>query len=94
MQEHTVHTFDWCQSGELEQNEKIAADKNQVLRRRFWEEDQSFKCPVVGMCLSSAEGKQLLKKAGYSFKGKSPFEIHEVLVAVLTDTRSLPWVRQ
>lgn len=47
---------------------------------RFWEIDPSFKCPVVGICLTSSEQKQVLKKAGISAKRKSPFEIHEILV--------------
>jgi Uncharacterized protein conserved in bacteria (DUF2325) len=48
--------------------------------RRFWEIDQIFKCPVVGICLTFSEQKQVLKKAGVSAKRKSPFEIHEILV--------------
>ena len=47
---------------------------------RFWEIDQFFKCPVVGICLTFSEQKQVLKKAGISSKRKSPFEIHEILV--------------
>ena len=47
---------------------------------RFWEIDPFFKCPVVGICLTLPEQKQVLKKAGVSPKGKSPFEIHEILV--------------
>lgn len=48
---------------------------------RFWEIDQLFICPVVGMCLTLSEQKQLLKKAGVSVKHISPFEIHEILVS-------------
>ena len=47
---------------------------------KFWEIDPFFKCPVVGICLTLSEQKQVLKKAGVSSKGKSPFEIHEILV--------------
>ena len=47
---------------------------------KFWEIDQFFKCPVVGICLTLSEQKQVLKKARISPKGKSPFEIHEILV--------------
>ncbi len=47
---------------------------------RFWEIDQFFKCPTVGICLTLKEQKQILKKAAVSVKGKSPFEIHEILV--------------
>ena len=49
-------------------------------RRRFWEIDCHFRCPVVGLCLTLTEQKQLLKKAGISAKRKGPFEIHEILV--------------
>ena len=47
---------------------------------RFWEIDQFFKCPVVGVCLTFSEQKRVLKKVGISAKRKSPFEIHEILV--------------
>ena len=56
-------------------------DLNRTARLRFWEIDQFFKCPVVGICLTLTEQKQLLKKTGISIKKKSPFEIHETLVA-------------
>jgi hypothetical protein len=48
---------------------------------KFWEIDHFFKCPVVGMCLTLSEQKQLLKKTDFSVKSKSPFELHEILVA-------------
>jgi len=47
----------------------------------FWEIEPFFKCPIVGICLTGIEQKQLLKKAGVALKEKSPFEIHEILVA-------------
>jgi hypothetical protein len=56
--------------------------KNSVKTRlKFWEVDTFFRCPLVGMCLSSSEQKQLLKKTGLSGKRKSPYEIHEFFVA-------------
>ena len=48
---------------------------------RFWEVDNFFKCPVVGICLTVSDQKHLLKKAGLSYKKKSPYEIHELFVA-------------
>ena len=48
---------------------------------KFWEINRFFKCPVIGMCLSIPENKKILKKAGFSIKKKSSFEIHETLVA-------------
>lgn len=46
----------------------------------FWETDRLFTCPVVGMCLTLTEQKQLLKKARVSLKNRGLFEIHETLV--------------
>jgi uncharacterized coiled-coil protein SlyX len=48
---------------------------------RFWEVDHFFKCPIIGMCLTLGEQKQLLRKAGMPWKNKSPFDMHEMLVA-------------
>jgi len=56
-------------------------NRNQKTPLKLWEINHFFKCPVVGMCLSLTEQKQLLKKAGISIKNKSPFEVHEILVA-------------
>jgi hypothetical protein len=48
---------------------------------KLWEIDLSFRCPVIGMCLTLSEQKHMLKKAGFSLKNKSPYDIHEILVA-------------
>jgi hypothetical protein len=48
---------------------------------RFWQITPIFKCPVVGLCFTYGEQKQLLKKAGISWKKESRFEMHETLVA-------------
>lgn len=58
-------------------------------RLRLWEIDPFFRCPVVGMCLSLSEQKKILKKAGISTKGKSPFRIHEVLVGAGDEENTL-----
>ncbi len=47
---------------------------------KFWEIDPFFKCPVVGICLTLSEQKQILKKAAISSKRKNAFEIHEIMV--------------
>jgi hypothetical protein len=49
-------------------------------RLRFWEIDDSFKCPVVGWCLDMAEQREILRKEGICVKGKSDFEAHTLLV--------------
>jgi len=56
---------------------------------RVWEIAPFFKCPVVGLCLSLAEQKQLLKKTGMPWKNKNPFQIHEILVASAESENSL-----
>ncbi|SHL51000.1 hypothetical protein SAMN02745216_05282 [Desulfatibacillum alkenivorans DSM 16219] len=48
--------------------------------RRLWETDKIFRCPLMGMCLTVPEQKQVLKKAGISPKGKTLYEIHEILI--------------
>ncbi len=71
----------YSQCGE---NSLICSEDEQGNRKtplKFWEIDNLFKCPVVGMCLTLSEQKQLLKKTGFSDKNKSSFEIHEILVA-------------
>jgi hypothetical protein len=50
-------------------------------RRKFWEVDHFFVCPLVGSCLSLSEQKQLLKKVNINVKEKSEFEMHETIVA-------------
>ena len=47
----------------------------------FGEIDDAFRCPVVGLCLTRAEQKKLLRKSGIQPKNRSHFEIHETLVA-------------
>ena len=56
-------------------------DSNGKTQLKYWEVDHFFTCPVVGMCLTLSEQKQILKKTGISCKKKSPFEIHEMLVS-------------
>ena len=48
---------------------------------KFWQIEVSFRCPVIGICLTPVEQRHLLRKAGVSIKDKNPYEIHELLVA-------------
>lgn len=48
---------------------------------KLWEMDHAFRCPVMGICLDHSEQKQLLKKSGITFKDKTSYEIHEILVS-------------
>ena len=58
-------------------------------RRRCWEINHFFKCPTVGICLTLAEQKQLLKKTGLLGKQDSTYDIHEKLVASLESENRL-----
>src|SRR6056297_46169 len=69
-------------SAETEPREAAAeADGCHNGRLHFWEIDQTFTCPLIGTCLTFAEQQQVLKKTGRQVKRKTPFEIHETLVA-------------
>ncbi len=66
-----------------------AAPGGQTNRLRFWEFDHFLVCPVIGTCLTDAEQRQLIKKAGLLKKKTSPFGIHETLVASSEDENPL-----
>lgn len=51
-------------------------------RARFWEVEQHFKCPLVGLCLTLNEQQRLLRKAGLSSRNRSPFTLHEIFVSL------------
>ncbi len=61
----------------------------QTNRLRFWEFDHFLVCPVIGTCLTDAEQRQLIKKAGLLKKKANPFEIHDTLVASSEDENTL-----
>ena len=46
----------------------------------IWEADELFKCPLVGIGLTLAEQKHLLKKMSLPPVELTPFEIHELFV--------------
>lgn len=46
----------------------------------IWEADELFKCPLVGMGITLAEQKHLLKKMSLPAVELTPFEIHELFV--------------
>ena len=74
---------------ELSLSSRITDKINQVLevehsktpeRLKFWEVETCFTCPIVGMCLTVAEQKQILKKTDFPLKKTGLYEIHEALV--------------
>ena len=46
----------------------------------IWEADELFRCPLVGMGITLAEQKHLLKKMSLPAVELTPFEIHELFV--------------
>lgn len=50
-------------------------------RLKFWEIENYLTCPVIGMCLTLNEQKQLLKKTRFTVHKATFFEIHEALVS-------------
>lgn len=58
-------------------------------RLRLWEVPGFLKCPIIGLCATVGEQRRLLKKSGVCAKGKTPFEMHEVLVGSSDDENRL-----
>jgi hypothetical protein len=74
----------------MENESNPAADRNgqapdqnmdRQKRLRLWGIKDCFKCPVVDMCLTEIEQRQLLKKTKVAVKRVNPFELHELLVS-------------
>ncbi|MBW1976115.1 MAG: DUF2325 domain-containing protein [Deltaproteobacteria bacterium] len=74
-----------AKSVEKQSNNSIS----EKVRLKLWEVELFFRCPLIGMCLTLSEQKRLLSKAGISFKQKTPFEIHEMLVSSLDSENRL-----
>lgn len=58
-------------------------------RKKAWQIDQVFRCPVVGMCLSVKEQRVLCRKVGAGVHQKSDFAVHEMIVATMTGENPL-----
>ena len=58
-------------------------------RRKVWDVDQVFRCPVVGMCLSVKEQRLLCRKVGADVHQKSDFAVHEMIVATMNGENPL-----
>lgn len=58
-------------------------------RKKAWEIEQVFRCPVIGMCLSVKEQRLLCRKVGAGIQSKSDFGVHEMIVATMTGENPL-----
>lgn len=52
-------------------------------RRKIWQTEQYFHCPVAGMCLTLDEQRRLSAKADPKAAGRGDFFVHECVVANL-----------
>ena len=51
-------------------------------RTKIWEFDANLHCSIVGTCLSTADLRQILRKAGVPVAGCSDHELHKVAVGL------------
>ena len=58
-------------------------------RIKFWEVETCFTCPIVGMCLTAPEQKEILKKTYFPVKKTDLYEIHEALVVCGDDNNKI-----
>jgi hypothetical protein len=47
-----------------------------VRRRKLWELEEKYHCPVVGTCLSIEELKKVARKEGFSGRSFDPYRLH------------------
>lgn len=67
----------------------ISGCEDSPSRLKAWLIHEHFKCPVIGTCLGLDEQKKILRKAGYSIKNLSTYEIHGTLVNSLSGENRL-----
>lgn len=53
--------------------------------RHVWEIHSSFKCPVIGACLTAEEHRKVLKKAGCQTKHLKPCQLHRIIMDHLNE---------
>ncbi len=56
---------------------------------RFSEIASVLRCPVVGICLTPAEQRKLVKKSGMLSTDACAFDVHEILVSITDEDNSL-----
>lgn len=53
--------------------------------KSVWEIPVSYQCPVIGTCLTAAEHRKVVKKAGIRVKGLKDYEVHSIIMSHLSD---------
>ncbi|BBO90770.1 DUF2325 domain-containing protein [Desulfosarcina ovata] len=79
----------YCRHDQSGDNTTIALETNPLTRLKPWQVNHFFKCPLVGMCLTQDEQRQLLKKTRVLDKGDSAYDMHEKMVASLESENRL-----
>ena len=75
----TEYNFAFKENEELSGSQAFNLSDSEE-RIKFWDIESCFTCPIVGMCLTVPEQKQILKKTEFPIKKTSLYEIHEALV--------------
>jgi hypothetical protein len=64
----------------MDQQEK---EKRFLLRKKLWEIDTSFKCSVIGTCLSSSEMRKLSREKVFAIDpGHDDYQLHSQFIAI------------
>lgn len=50
--------------------------RHHIRRRKLWELEEKYHCPVVGTCLSIEELKKIARKEGFSGRGFDAYRLH------------------
>src|ERR1700741_4465282 len=59
-----------------------AAASGPVRRTKIWEFNTNLHCSIIGTCLSNAELRQILKKAGVTTHECTEHELHSIAVTL------------
>ncbi len=56
---------------------------NSIIFNPIWKICSNLKCSIVGVCLTIAEQRRILKKEGLSFKREVSLQVHEIVMGYL-----------
>ncbi len=70
--------------GVLEGNDlTVKTNHGGLLFQAFWEVHPLLKCPVVGLGISDASGRRILKRCGRRIKDLAPWQVHRDLMEAM-----------
>jgi uncharacterized coiled-coil protein SlyX len=53
------------------------------MRKRIWEIEEMFYCPIAGICLSLSEQRKFIKRYGGKVKGAQDYVVHVTMINLL-----------